>query len=156
MKAKYWLAVLGLLLAASVATAASVRVVTQQAMLRKDKRFFAPVITRVPYGASLHVLGTQGDWLRVYYRNRYGWMHIGEVKKQKFSFSALSAQSTSGTTQDEVALAGKGFTPEVEKAFRNENPNLRFYLVDQVESLRVSDKKIQAFLKQGNLNEPGG
>jgi hypothetical protein len=156
MKRKSWLFSAGLLLIASVAAAASVTVITQQAMLRQDKRFFAPVVTRVPYGESLHVLGSEGDWLRVYYQNEYGWIHTGEVVQQKITFSTLTAQPTSGTTQDEVALAGKGFTPEVEEAFREKNPSMRFNLVDEVESFRVSDKTIRAFIEKGNLKEPGG
>lgn len=156
MKPKYWLAVLGLLLTVSVATAASVQVVTQQAMLRKDKHFFAAVVARVPYGESLHVLASEGDWLRVYYRDTYGWLHNGEVNQQEFDLSGLTAESSGGTTQDEVALAGKGFTPEVEKALRKKNPKMRFQLVDKVESLRVSNENLRVFLEKGNLKEPGG
>jgi len=156
MKRKSWLFSAGLLLIASVAAAASVTVITQQAMLRQDKRFFAPVVTRVPFGESLHVLGSEGDWLRVYYQNRNGWIHTGEVKQQKITLSTLTAQGASGTAQDEVALAGKGFTPEVEEAFRKKNPSMQFNLVDKVESFRVSDKTIRAFLEKGNLKEPGG
>lgn len=156
MKRKSWLFSAGLLLIASMAAAASVTVITQQAILRQDKRFFAPVVTRVPYGESLHVLGGEGDWLRVYYRNGYGWIHTGEVKQQKITLSALTAQGASGTAHDEVALAGKGFTPEVEEAFRKKNPSMQFNLVDKVESFRVSDKTIRTFLEKGNLKEPGG
>ncbi len=156
MKLKYWLAALGLLLTASVATAASVRIITQRGMLREEKRFFAPVIARIPYAESLHVLGSEGDWLRVYYQNKYGWIHRGEVNEQKFTLSVFTGESTGGATQDEVALAGKGFTPQVEKVFRQRNPDMQFVLVDQVESLRISDKKIQTFLEQGNLKDPGG
>ena len=156
MKPNYWLAVLGLLLAANVATAASAIVITQQAMLRKDKHFFAAVVARVPYGESLQVLGSEGDWLRVYYQDTYGWLHNGEVKQQVFNLSGLTAQSSGGTTQDEVALAGKGFTPEVEKALRKKNPKMQFHLVDKVESSRVSSKNLRVFLEKGNLKEPGG
>ena len=156
MKPKHLLGLLGLLLAANVATAASVIVITQEAMLRKDKHFFAAVVARVPHGKSLHVLGSEGDWLRVYYQETYGWLHNGEVKQQVFDLSGLTAQSSGGATQDEVALAGKGFTPEVEKALRKNNPKMRFHLVDKVESSRVSNENLRVFLKKGNLKEPGG
>ena len=156
MKSKYWFWVLGVLLMASVAWAASVKVITQRATIRKDKRFFAPVVSKVPYGGTVEILKTEGDWLHVSYRNKRGWIHVREVQKKEFSLAALSTTRAEEATQDEVALAGKGFSPEVEKAFRDKNPKMQFRLVDQVESIKVSNRQIQAFIREGNLNEPGG
>ena len=156
MKSRYWFWALGVLLTATVAMAATVKVITQQATIRKDNRFFAPVVIIVPYGESVEVLETQGDWLHVSYQNRQGWIHVREVQKKKFSLAALSTVQAEETTQDEVALAGKGFSPEVEKAFRDKNPKMNFRLVDKVESIKVSNKQIQAFVHNGKLSEPGG
>ena len=156
MKPKYWFWALGLLLTAGVAMAATVKVITQQATIRKDKRFFAAVVSSVPYGESVEVLETQGDWLHVSYQNRKGWMHVREVQKKQFSLAALSTVQAEETTQDEVALAGKGFSPEVERAFRDRNPEMNFRLVDKVESIKVSNNQIQAFIRNGDLSEPGG
>ena len=54
-----------------------------------------------------------------------------------------------------MALAGKGFTPEVEKAFRDKNPKMNYNLVDRVESYRVNDDELQSFIRSGKLIEPG-
>jgi hypothetical protein len=156
MKPKYWFWALGVLLMAGVAGAATVKIITQQGTIRKDNRFFAPVVTNVPYGESVEVLETRGDWLRVSYQNKKGWIHVREVQKKKFSLAALSTVRAEETAQDEVALAGKGFSPEVEKAFQDKNPKMDFRLVDKVESIKVSDKQIQAFIRNGKLREPGG
>ena len=53
-------------------------------------------------------------------------------------------------------MAGKGFTPEVEKAFREKNPRMRYDLVDRVQSYKVDEDRLQAFIRVGNLAEPGG
>ena len=53
-------------------------------------------------------------------------------------------------------MTGKGFTPEVEKAFRDKNPKMRYDLVDQIQSIRIEDAQLQAFIRMGNLKEPGG
>lgn len=155
MKVKYWLVLGVLLLLTSVAMAASVKIITQQAIIRKDRRFFAPVVISVPYGEVVQQLKREGDWLLVVYRDKQGWIHISAVQEQKFRFSSLMTSKARETSPDEVALAGKGFTPEIEKAFRKQNPEMKFYLVDQVESLKISNRELQTFVKKGRLKEPG-
>ena len=137
-----------------VAVAAQYKVITKDAPVRKDNRFFAPVVTRIPYGATVEDQGRQGDWLRVTYRGKQGWIHIGAVQERKVQL--LRAGKAREATQEEVALAGKGFTPEVEKAYREKNPRLKYGEVDEIESLRVDDDSLLAFIRAGNLNEPGG
>jgi hypothetical protein len=156
MKKLVWIILLGLLLMASVALAATLKVITQEAMIRKDKRFFAPVVARVAYGEVIQELQRQGDWLRVSYRGKEGWIHISAVQEQKFELSSLSTGRAQETSREEVALAGKGFTPEVEKAFREKNPKMRFDLVDPVQGYKVAESRLQAFIRAGNLKEPGG
>jgi hypothetical protein len=156
MKGKIWVLLLGLCLMTSAALAATVKVITQEAVIRKDKRFFSPAILRVPYGSVIQEVAREGDWLRVSYQGKQGWVHISAVREQKFSLSSLAGGQAQETSQEEVALAGKGFTPEVEKAFRDKNPKMRYDLVNQVQSYKVDEQKLQAFLQAGSLKEPGG
>jgi hypothetical protein len=151
-----WIILVAASMLASVATAATVKVITQEAMIRKDKRFFAPAVIRVPYGEMIQELGREGDWLRVGYQGKQGWIHISAVQEQKFSFSSLAGEKAQEATKEEVALAGKGFTPEVENAFRSKNPKMRYDLVDQVQSYKVAEQQLQAFIRSGKLKEPGG
>ncbi len=156
MKVKPWIILVGLFLTVSVAFAATVKVITQDAVIRQDKRFFAPAVVRVPLGASLQQLGKEGDWFRVSFQGKEGWIHKSALEEQKFQLSSLAGGKAEETSRDEVALAGKGFTPEVEKAFREKNPKMRYDLVDQVQAYRVDDQRLQAFLQAGSLREPGG
>ena len=55
------------------------------------------------------------------------------------------------TSSDEVALAGKGFTPEVESGYRAKHPEMDFGQVDKVESFKVDPATLQAFIKEGDL-----
>jgi hypothetical protein len=156
MKAKTWVILVGLCLTASVAFAATVKVITQDAVIRNDKRFFAPALMRAPFGASLQALRKEGDWFRVSYQGKEGWIHKSALEEQKFQLSSLAGGKAEEASRDEVALAGKGFTPEVEKAFREKNPKMRYDLVNQVQAYQVDDQRLQAFLRTGNLQEPGG
>ena len=156
MKRKTWILFLGLCFITSVVFAATVKVITQEAVIRKDKRFFSPPVTRAPYGSVVQQLERQGDWLRVDYQGKQGWVHISAVQEQKFQPSSLVGGQAREASQDEVALAGKGFTPEVEKAFREKNPKMRYDLVDRIQSYNIDEAKLQAFIRAGNLKEPGG
>jgi hypothetical protein len=156
MKRFVWILLLGFFFTTSVALAASIKVITQEAVIRKDKRFFAPAVGRAPYGSELQEERREGDWFRVSYQGKQGWVHVSAVQEQKFDLSSLAGGRARDTSGDEVALAGKGFTPEVEKAFREKNPKMRFDLVNQVQSYKVDEQKLQAFLQAGSLKEPGG
>jgi hypothetical protein len=156
MKKIFWFVLLGSLMMAAVAAAATFRVVTEEATIRKDRKFFAPVVTRVPYGEVLQEKAKKGDWLMVNYKGRQGWIHVSAVQQQQFDWSSVSGGRAAEATRDEVALAGKGFTPEVEKSYRGKNPKMRYDLVTRVESYRLSEGQIENFIRAGNLREPGG
>jgi hypothetical protein len=55
------------------------------------------------------------------------------------------------TKSDEVALAGKGFTPEVESGYRAKHPEMKFAEVDKVETFKVDPAALQTFIKEGDL-----
>jgi len=156
MKKKLLLIFLLLCVAVSTAAAATYKVITQEAAIRKDKRFFAPMVVRIPYGEVIEELERQGDWLKVTYKGQTGWLHISAVQEQKFRLSSLAGERAQETSKEEVALAGKGFTPEVEKAFRGKNPKMRYDLVNQVQGDKISDAQLLEFIRAGNLKEPGG
>ena len=55
------------------------------------------------------------------------------------------------SSSDEVALAGKGFTPEVETGYRAKHPEMDFAQVDKIETFKVDPAALQAFIKEGDL-----
>jgi len=63
----------------------------------------------------------------------------------------LTGTPAKETSSDEVALAGKGFTPEVESGYRAKHPEMDFAQVDKVESYKVDSATLQAFIKEGDL-----
>ena len=63
----------------------------------------------------------------------------------------LTGTPAKETSSDEVALAGKGFTPEVESGYRAKHPEMDFAQVDKVESYKVDPAALQAFIKEGDL-----
>ena len=156
MRIKFLITFLFLSVMSSVALAASVQVIIQEGVIRKDRRFFSPPLIRAPYGSVLEEKGRQRDWMRVNYRGREGWIHKSAVQEQKFEATPLASGRAQESSQDEIAMAGKGFTPEVENAFREKNPNMRYDQVNKVQNFNLDEQRIQSFIRVGGLKEPGG
>jgi uncharacterized protein YgiM (DUF1202 family) len=124
--------------------------------LYPDPDFASKPIMAVPAGADVNVENQVGDWYKVTYQGKSGW-----INRQAFLTLPPSSGFNLGgllfgtpvkqTSSDEVALAGKGFTPEVESSYRAQHPEMKYGLVDQIESHRVAPATLQAFIKEGDL-----
>jgi len=135
--------------------AKSLQVTQTDQQLYQQPAFSSVSLGTVPKNASVRLLKTEGDWHRIEYKGKIGWMHQKAFAKglgfkpdlQKMLFGSEVKQ----TESDEVALAGKGFSPEVEKDFRKKNPNLNFAQVDRIESFSVDPKRLETFAREGGL-----
>ncbi len=63
----------------------------------------------------------------------------------------LTGTPVKQTSSDEVALAGKGFTPEVESGYRAKHPEMDFAQVDKIKGFQVDSAALQTFIKEGDL-----
>ncbi|MGE5894193.1 MAG: hypothetical protein ACM34I_09080 [bacterium] len=139
-------------LMASPLFAETARVVTRENAIRESCRFFAPVKAKVRYNDAVAILSREGDWYRVRFKGTTGCIHKSALEEKKFSLSGLRGSKPSAASQDEVALAGKGFNPQVEKSYRGKNPDLDFRAVDLIEAYDVPDSKLMEFMKEGGLS----
>lgn len=137
---------------AALPAAESARVITKENAIRKDCRFFAPVITKVFLNDKLTVVGKSGDWFQVSFKGRQGCIYKGALEQKSFNLSSAFGGKAQSASSDEVALAGKGFNPQVEASYKKSNPDLDFKAVDAIEKNQVSPDELQSFLKEGGLN----
>ncbi len=155
MKVKFIINLIVLIsLISTISWAETVTVITKENAIREFPRFFAPVKAIVKYTDALDVITKEGDWFKVKFKNKIGYIHRTAVEKRTVKASVISLQKKSGTTEDEITLAGKGFNPQVEKAYRNKYPEMKYDLVDKVEKYDISEKDLISFIKAGGLSEP--
>lgn len=124
--------------------------------LRSQKRSFAPAVADLKEGDKLAFQSKEGAWLAVKFGNVAGWLHETDVStNQDVRLSGQGVRETYSTS--ETAAAKKGFNPQVEKAYRQNNPNLEkaFLLVDQVQARAVPEPELRAFLVAGRLLREG-
>jgi hypothetical protein len=67
------------------------------------------------------------------------------------SVRQVVAGTTGTASSREVAMAGKGFNQEVEDSFKNQNRNLNYADVDEVEAITIQESILRRFLEEGRL-----
>ncbi|MBI4667416.1 MAG: hypothetical protein HY751_13520 [Nitrospinae bacterium] len=139
--------------AISGAASKVVAVTVKKTSIRADKQFFAPTVAEAVYKDRLEVLEESGGWIKVAFSGKNGWIHksaVGMEVKDKGP-SLFGGDDASKVSQEEVALAGKGFNSQVESEYKKKNPSLDFAAVDRMEKITVEDSKVAAFVKDGKL-----
>jgi hypothetical protein len=139
----------GLALAAPKAgSAVTIRVLSAKVM--KAPKFIGATSGSVSRGDQLTVQEVKGDWYRVT-GVASGWVHKGSVTEGKVTLSSKPGGSGGSVNRDEVELAGRGFTPEVEQQYRGKNPSLDFRHVDAIEQIAIDPEELEAFVAEGKL-----
>jgi hypothetical protein len=145
-----------LLLACTLLAAAeTLKITVKTTKLRKSPKFYAPAVATLQFGDSLQKLDQQGDWIKgMTTSGLQGYVHESAVTEPKFSLTARRTEGT-GTTADEVALAGKGFNEQVEEEYRKTS-KLDYTWVDRMSQMKISESEMETFLREGKLGEFGG
>lgn len=140
----------GLALAAPRAgSTVTVRVLTAKVMAAP--RFIGKANAEVARGQQLKVVESKGDWIQVS-GAASGWIHKTNLTERAVTLSSKPGQEGKGAaSRDEVELAGRGFTPQVEEQYRHKNPKLDFSHVDAIERAQVDPAALEAFLEAGGL-----
>jgi hypothetical protein len=101
------------------------------------------------YGAKVTQIKVDGNFMEVKSADNpslTGWVTTASLTTKQI----VAGGAASTTTAKEVALAGKGFSQEAEKSL-SQKKELNYADVDKVEAIKVREKDIEAFLKEGDL-----
>ncbi len=143
-----------LILCPVVLHAETLSVVTRENALRADCGFLSAVKSKLSYGDQLEVVSRDGDWFKVRYKNIKGCIHKSAVTDQKVSLSGVKTSKSSSASEEEVALAGKGFNPQVEDSYKRKHSELDFTKVDRIEKFKIPEDELIIFIKNGGLDQP--
>jgi hypothetical protein len=126
--------------------------------IRSTPSFLGIIVTRVSYGDRVYVREERGPWVKVGLpgNSNEGWIHTSVLTSKKIVLNPGSANVQTSASSDELALAGKGFSKQVENEFKGKNPNVNYAWIDIMEKFVVSEKQIKQFLKEGELSPEGG
>lgn len=149
------LALLFVLAVAGVALAATMSVQVQNGRLLDRPNFFGKALATLSYGESLQTMSKQGAWVRVSRANgQQGWVHDSALTSKRIVLKGGS-QARVAASQEEMALAGKGFNKQVEARYRSQG-RLDYATVDRMEkSNNFNQAQLEAFLGKVGLPKGG-
>ena len=130
----------------------------REGMVRTTPSFLGKVVGELSYGDRVAVSEEKNKWAKVEMsgKGRKGWMHLSALTIKKVVLNPGADDVEEAASSNEIALAGKGFSEEVEKSYKAKNKQLNYKEVDKMEKIAVSQAKIKNFLKEGGLMPEGG
>lgn len=141
-----------MLLAMGVLTAAAAQMLTVQVKetaLRDRPSYLSPPLAQLTYGERVDVVDERGEWKRVTAGERTGWVHGSALARRRVDWAAGETEAQAAASQDELALAGKGFNADVEAAYRDQAEQLDFSVMDEMEEQEVDVRTLTRFLREG-------
>ena len=115
----------------------------QGGVLKSSTGFFASKVGNLTLGQEVTLVKDDGKWAQV----RAGSL-TGFIASSSLSTRRVVA-STAGASSTEVALAGKGFSQEIEVEYRKNG--LDYSTVDSMEKLTIPDDELLRFVNEGRL-----
>jgi hypothetical protein len=119
-------------------------VAVQNAVLKDSTGFFAKNLANLPLGTEVTVALENGKWTQVQAGSRSGWIASASLSARRV------ITSNSVVTANDVALAGKGFSPETEMEYKKNG--LNYSVVDSMEKANISNDDLLGFITEGRLN----
>jgi uncharacterized protein YgiM (DUF1202 family) len=124
----------------------STRYVAVQTVAVKDAAgFFAKDLGNLSLGDAVRLISDDGKWSNVQAGNVTGW-----VASSSLSARRVVASNTS-VTASEVAMAGKGFSPDMEMEYKKNG--LDYSMVDSMEQITVPTDNLLGFITEGRLSK---
>jgi hypothetical protein len=124
----------------------------REAVVRSTPNYMGGASGKVFYGDKVTVLSEDGNWVKI--ASPSGYLPKSVVTKKSVPKNPDQKYAGGSFKHDEVALAGKGFNPQVEAEHKKGNTSLAsaYLQVDRIEGFDVSDAELKAFQTAGELN----
>ena len=120
------------------------------APLKSSTGFFGNTTETVKYGDELRVTAVSGKWVEAQkIGGKTGWIESAKLTTRRVSSQGNAANASAR----EVALAGKGFSPEIEAEYKESGAQLNYPAVDSMEDVDISDDNLLVFIEEGHLSK---
>ena len=125
----------------------------KEGLLRATPSHLGKIVARISYGDRVTVLEERGAWKKVSRSTgkSQGWIHNTALTNKRIALKAGQSNVGTSVSRDEIALAGKGFSEEVEAQYRKSNKNLDYTWINWMEAIKVSPKQMEDFIVVGHL-----
>lgn len=125
-----------------------------KAAVRQKPNMLARSLGFLKYGDTVPIKTQQGPWYQIDFNGAPGWLHQSAFAKADYVLKDLGkgGEISKNTYKDEAVAAGKGFSPEYEAFYKEQNPEANFSAVDSLEKREVDGEAVMRFAEQGQLH----
>ena len=88
----------------------------RQSAVKSTPNYLGGSVGTVSYGQQVNVVGDEGNWYQI--ERPSGWVPKSALTKHSVAVNADQKGASAAGKRDEVALAGKGFNPQVEAQYK--------------------------------------
>jgi uncharacterized protein YgiM (DUF1202 family) len=125
-----------------------VKVMRSNLLAKPD--FLSASLLSVQKGTKLELVGTEGNWYLVRGANgQKGYIHLSAVAESKVTLSGI-VPGKKGASEEELALAAKGFNEGNEKKLRG-GKGYNFADLEWVMGWSIANAELSAFIRAGRL-----
>jgi len=125
-----------------------VKVMRSNLLAKPD--FLSASLLSVQKGTKLELVGTEGNWYLVRGANgQKGYIHHSAVAESKVTLSGI-VPGKKGASEEELALAAKGFNEGNEKKLRG-GKGYNFADLEWVMGWNIANAELSAFIRAGRL-----
>ena len=138
-------------------------VTSDKARLKSKPKASSTTFSTIPVGTEVSVLESKKRWYRVRTSSgEKGWMYRGKLsdtppeKEAEESDNLFSSMQSSSIGADEAQTSRsiRGLSKETEQyAQKRGTPEVYKRALDQVLAIRITDKEVDVFLKEGKIGE---
>ena len=134
------------------------RIQSTECKVRSAPSPLGKVVASPQYGTEVSVIEIKGTWTHIKADGGKidGWVHESALTTRKLDMKAGDKDVASVASNAELANATKGFKSQVETAFREKDKAADFATVDKMKEMKVLDKDMQDFVKQGEIKPSEG
>lgn len=138
------------------ASAKEMSVQVREGQMRERPSFLGKTVLPLDYGLRVEVLSQRGTWYQIRLGQTDGWIHQSALTKKSIKLTAGDGDLATGASTSEMALAGKGFSQQVENEYKKQNNAANFAAVDFVQNIDIPDEEIVTFVEEGDLHPSEG
>jgi len=118
-------------------------VAVKTTVLKSSAGFLAKDLANLSFGDMVTLVRDDGKWAEVRTGNLSGWVPSSSLTAKRV------IASNSSVTVGEVALAGKGFSPDMEIEYKKNGIN--YSMVDYMEKIIIPTDDLSKFINEGRL-----
>jgi len=118
-------------------------VAVKTVVLKSSTGFFAKNLGNLSLGDTVRLIGESGKWSNIQAGNLTGWVATTSLSARRV------VASNTAVTASEVAMAGKGFSPDMELEYKKSG--LDYSMVDSMEQITVPEDELLSFITEGRL-----